>query len=273
MMVHSKPQTATQVSSDVSAPGIVYRSNQSIERPSGKLPDEVAKKFDVPTGSSRDRWQPQLDVYRNESIFIDGLLQGGNLGYRLLHNLAIPVDRPTGLVGSVAAQHMHDLMKVSYPANADILPINIESVQKALDGLVAAKKKEDEELKSLREKVKNFKSNEEEIKTLCQQLNEKSKVIERLLVVQKELADAKGAIGHLEEKIQKIESNKPGIRQRAEKAEWAKVEAAFNNKAQENATGFEQQEFADEDLFNADPSEDDFLVDPSLLNSPRPEKT
>uniref|UniRef100_A0A803MA35 Uncharacterized protein n=1 Tax=Chenopodium quinoa TaxID=63459 RepID=A0A803MA35_CHEQI len=111
-VIQPKAQAKGPTGSDVSILGIVYRANQWIEQPSGKIPDEVSKRFVVPNGRSQDRWQPQLDISRNESIFIDDSLHGGNLGYRLLRNLATPVDRLAGLVGPVVAQYMHDLMKV-----------------------------------------------------------------------------------------------------------------------------------------------------------------
>uniref|UniRef100_A0A803L728 Uncharacterized protein n=1 Tax=Chenopodium quinoa TaxID=63459 RepID=A0A803L728_CHEQI len=181
---------------------------------------------------------PELDVCRNESIFTNDPLRGGNLGYQLLHNLATPVDRPASLVGPVAAQHMHDLMKESYQTNmvvasgtelvemyryyqeqhyqAALDPQTTEAAlknaQKALDGVIAAKKKDDEELKALREKADKFKTAEEEIIDFHQQLEVKAKVVDRLPVVQKELDDAKGVAGLLKEKIQKMEADKPGIR-------------------------------------------------------------
>uniref|UniRef100_A0A803NC80 Uncharacterized protein n=1 Tax=Chenopodium quinoa TaxID=63459 RepID=A0A803NC80_CHEQI len=48
--------------SDVSAPGLIYRSNQWIECPEGRLSGEVVKRFSVLVGHSGDRWQPKLDV-------------------------------------------------------------------------------------------------------------------------------------------------------------------------------------------------------------------
>uniref|UniRef100_A0A803MN42 Uncharacterized protein n=1 Tax=Chenopodium quinoa TaxID=63459 RepID=A0A803MN42_CHEQI len=256
-----KPTTVTQPEvlakgpsgSDVSVPGITYRANQWIERPS------------------------DLDVCRNESIFTDDPLRGSNLGYRLLRNLVTSVDRPPGLIGLIATQHMHDLMKVvaspiefvemyryyqeqhhQTAANQQALETAPKNEKKALDGIRAAKKKDDAELKALKEITGKLEAIENEIKRLCSQLDVKAKVADQLPLLQKELDDAKGTIGLLEEKVQKIETDKPGIRQRAVtgwgKPDWAKVEAAFNKKAHELATGFEQQKFVDEDLFNAEPS-------------------
>ena len=113
-----QPQVTTviapsTVGSDSSIPALTYRSNQWIERVSGRFPEEVLRGFAVPPGHSGDRWQPAMDVGRNESMITDDPMQGGNLGYRLLSNLTLPMDRPAGPIGPLAASHMHNLMKVS----------------------------------------------------------------------------------------------------------------------------------------------------------------
>uniref|UniRef100_A0A803LA17 Transposase (putative) gypsy type domain-containing protein n=1 Tax=Chenopodium quinoa TaxID=63459 RepID=A0A803LA17_CHEQI len=102
----------TTVGSDSRISALTYRSNQWIERVCGRFPDEVLKGFAVPAGHSGDRWQPRMDVGRNESMITDDPMQGGNLGYRLMRNLTLPMDRPAGPIGPLAAIHMHNMMKV-----------------------------------------------------------------------------------------------------------------------------------------------------------------
>ncbi|XP_021747853.1 uncharacterized protein LOC110713708 [Chenopodium quinoa] len=108
----AEPQQVDPVNSDISIPGITYRGGQWIKHVEGKIPDEVLERVRAPEGRSRDQWRPEMDVFRNESIFTDDPLRGGNLGYRLLRNVSTPVDRPSGLISPVAAQHMHDLMRL-----------------------------------------------------------------------------------------------------------------------------------------------------------------
>uniref|UniRef100_A0A803MSZ6 Uncharacterized protein n=1 Tax=Chenopodium quinoa TaxID=63459 RepID=A0A803MSZ6_CHEQI len=267
------------------------KENQWIERPSGKIPDEVAKRFAIPDGNSQNRWQPELDVCRNESIFTDDLLWGGNLGYRLLCNRATPVDRPAGLVGPVAAQQMHDLIKVVVSGselvemyryyqeqhhqaslNQQTAETALKNSQKALDGIKAAKKKEDKELKALREKANKSKAAEDEIKSLCLQLEEKSKAIDQLPVVRKELDDAKGVIGLFKEKVQKMEADKPDIKQIAVSRYLRSTDfiKRLQNRYDSGWTAAQrcvvQQQFADEGLFNADHSSD------NVNGGPQPSK-
>uniref|UniRef100_A0A803MA36 Uncharacterized protein n=1 Tax=Chenopodium quinoa TaxID=63459 RepID=A0A803MA36_CHEQI len=142
---------------------------------------------------------------------------------------------------------------------------------------MAAKKKDEEELNDLRGKIGKLKAAMDEINPLRFQLDEKSKAANRLPLVQKELDDAKGTIGLLEEKVQKMKAGNPGIRQRAvsrylsstdflerlqdrydggwtaaqrcvvQVTGWTKPdwEAAFIERAHEHATGFEKQKFVE----------------------------
>uniref|UniRef100_A0A803MS82 Uncharacterized protein n=1 Tax=Chenopodium quinoa TaxID=63459 RepID=A0A803MS82_CHEQI len=71
-------------------------------------------------------------------------MQGGNLGYRLLCNLAPPLDRPVGEIGPLAAVHMHNMMK-------------------ALNLLKEAKKRDDLELASLKDKAVKLEGLEKEV--------------------------------------------------------------------------------------------------------------
>uniref|UniRef100_A0A803MZ13 Uncharacterized protein n=1 Tax=Chenopodium quinoa TaxID=63459 RepID=A0A803MZ13_CHEQI len=222
------------VNSDTSIPGIIYRGGQWIEHVEGKIPDEVLNRVRVPEGRSRDQWRPEMDVFRNESIFTDDPLRGGNLGYRLLRNVSTPVDRPSGLIGPVAAQHMHDLMRAvasgtelvemyrfhqdkyhQNMSNQQSLETALKNARKALDGIKLIKAKDDAELSSLREKVEKMKNLEEEIKDLKSQLEDKNAVKNQLSIAQSDLSKAKATIGNLEGQLQKMEADKSGVRQRA----------------------------------------------------------
>uniref|UniRef100_A0A803N992 Uncharacterized protein n=1 Tax=Chenopodium quinoa TaxID=63459 RepID=A0A803N992_CHEQI len=279
--------------SDTSVPGLIYRSNQWIERPEGRFPEVVLRGFSVPPGHSEDRWWPYLDVYRNESLFTDDPMQGGNLGYRLLCNLAPPMDRPVGEIDPLAVVHMHNMMKAVMSgtelvemyhyyqeqhhqafASQNSLQTTLDNADKDLNLLKEAKKRDYLEMATLKDKSVKLEGLEREAK-----------------------------IQNLEENVQKIEADKPGIRQRVvgcylaskefctrpqdyfywgwtaaqrcivdaagwKEEDWAKVEEAFNNEAYKIPSGFEQQQFAEEDLFNYEPIVDDGPKDLSVLNSP-----
>uniref|UniRef100_A0A803NEN8 Uncharacterized protein n=1 Tax=Chenopodium quinoa TaxID=63459 RepID=A0A803NEN8_CHEQI len=323
--ISAEPQQVGPVNSDTSIPGITYQGGQWIEHVEGKIPDEVLDRVKAPEGRSRDQWRPEMDVFCNESIFTDDPLRGGNLGYRLLRNVSTPVDRPSGLIGLVAAQHMHDLMRAVASgtelvemyrlyqdkyhqniSNQQSLKTALLNVEKALDGIKMIKAKDDAELLSMREKVDKMKNLEEEIKDLKSQLEDKNAVKNQLSIVQSDLSNAKATIRNLEGKLQKMEADKPGVRQRAvsrymssvefcsklqdrfdggwtaaqrcaahtiglKQEEWAKIEAAFNNDAHKTPSGFEKQQFSDEDIFNLAPSADIGVSDPKILDSPEAE--
>ncbi|XP_021734065.1 uncharacterized protein LOC110700777 [Chenopodium quinoa] len=175
-----------------------------------------------------------MDVFCNESIFTDDPLRGGNLGYRLLRNVSTPVDRPSGQIGPVAAQHMHDLMRAVASgtelvemyrfyqdkyhqniSNQQSLETALKNAKKAFDGIKLIKAKDDAELSSLREKVEKMKNLEEEIKDLKSQLEDKNAVKDKLSIAQSDLSKAKETIGNLEGQLQKMEADKSGVRQRA----------------------------------------------------------
>uniref|UniRef100_A0A803NB47 Uncharacterized protein n=1 Tax=Chenopodium quinoa TaxID=63459 RepID=A0A803NB47_CHEQI len=154
----------TPSGSDTSISGLIYRSHQWIERPEGRFLEVVLRGFSVPPGHSGDRWQPNLDVYRNESLYTDDPMQGGNLGYRLLCNLAPPLDRPVGKIGPLAVVVMYgtELVEMyryyqeqhhqSY-ANQNALQTASNNADKALNLLKEAKKRDDLELASLKDKA------------------------------------------------------------------------------------------------------------------------
>uniref|UniRef100_A0A803L500 Uncharacterized protein n=1 Tax=Chenopodium quinoa TaxID=63459 RepID=A0A803L500_CHEQI len=323
--ISAEPQQVGPVISDVSAPGITYRGEQWIEHVEGKIPDEVLNRVRAPKGRSRDQWRPEMDVFRNESIFTDDPLRGGNLGYRLLRNVSTPVDRPSGQIGPVAAQHMHDLMRAvasgtelvemyrfyqdkyhQNTSNQQSLETALKNAKMALDGIKVIKAKDGAELATLRKKVENMKNLEEEIKDLKSQLEDKNVVKDQLSIAKSDLSKVKTTISSLEGQLQKIEADKPGIRQRAvsrylssaefcsklqdrfdggwtaaqrcaahaiglKQEDWAKIEAALNNDAHKTPSSFEQQEFSDADIFNLAPSDDIGVSDPKILDSPEPE--
>uniref|UniRef100_A0A803LHK5 Uncharacterized protein n=1 Tax=Chenopodium quinoa TaxID=63459 RepID=A0A803LHK5_CHEQI len=303
----SPPKASEQVVSAMATTNI--NAEKWIEHVEGKIPDEVLDRVKAPKGRSRDQWRPEMDVFRNRSIFTDDPLWGGNLGYRLLRNVSTPVDRPSGFIGPIAAQHIHDLMRDRYHqniSNQQSTETTLKNAEKALDGIKLIKAKNDAELTSLHEKVDKMKNLEEEIKDLKSQLENKNAVINQLSTVQNDLSNAKATINNLEGKLQKMEADKPRVRQRAvnryitsvefcsklqdrfdggwtaahrcaahaiglKQEDWEKIEAAFNNDAHKTPYGFEQQKFSDEDIFNLAPSVDIGISDPKILDSPEPE--
>ncbi|XP_021721245.1 uncharacterized protein LOC110688794 [Chenopodium quinoa] len=122
---------------------------------------------------------------------------------------------------------MHDLMKLvemyKYyqeqhllgSSNQESLETALKNAEEALDGIKVIKARDDEERKTLREKVGKVTNLKAEVKLLKTQLSEKSTAADQLLVVQNELSYAKNTISTFEAKIQKIEADKPSIRQRA----------------------------------------------------------
>uniref|UniRef100_A0A803M7B3 Transposase (putative) gypsy type domain-containing protein n=1 Tax=Chenopodium quinoa TaxID=63459 RepID=A0A803M7B3_CHEQI len=296
------PQTVTTAAggSDTSAPALIYQSNQRIERPNERIPEVVLKGFSVLLGHSGDKWQPAIDACRNESMITDDPMLGGTLGYRLLSNLTLPVDRPAGVIGLLAAMHMHNMMKAVMSA--------LDNADKALQKLKEAKERDDLEMSSLKETTSKVKDLELEVQKLKTQITEKNKIVSRVSTLEKDLEAAKGSVRDLQEKIKVLEAYKPGIRQRAvrrfltsqefctriqnrfdggltsaqrciahtvgwKKEDWTAIEKAFNEEVFKIPSGFEEQEFADEDLFNLAPAEDEGISDPSILDSPASDGT
>uniref|UniRef100_A0A803MY36 Uncharacterized protein n=1 Tax=Chenopodium quinoa TaxID=63459 RepID=A0A803MY36_CHEQI len=288
------PQTITTAAGgfDISAPALIYQSNQWIERPNERIPEVVLKGFSVPPGHSGDKWQPAIDACRNESMITDDPMLGGTLGYRLLSNLTLLVDRPAGVIGPLAAMHMHNMIKAVMSGtelvemyryyqeqhhqavvSQNALQTTLDNANKALQKLKEAKERDNLEMSSLKE------------------------------TASKDLEAAKGSVHDLQEKIKVLEADKPGIRQRAvrrfltsqafctrlqnrfdggwtaaqrciahnvgwKNEDWTAIEKAFNEEVFKILSGFEEQEFADEDLFNLAPAEDEGISDPSILDSP-----
>ncbi|XP_021747249.1 uncharacterized protein LOC110713096 [Chenopodium quinoa] len=196
-------------------------SNQWIECPEGRLSGEVVKRFSVLDGHLGDRWQPELDVSWNESLFANDPMRGGNLGCWLLRNLAPPMDKLAGAIGPLAAQHMHDLMK-AIMSGTEVVEMYRQHHQSSLDNagkviskIREAKQKDDLEMAALRDKVAKLEGFEKDVQLLKNQIAEKSKDVERIPLLEKDLSDAKVSIQNMEEKVKKMEADKPIIRQRA----------------------------------------------------------
>uniref|UniRef100_A0A803N8W9 Uncharacterized protein n=1 Tax=Chenopodium quinoa TaxID=63459 RepID=A0A803N8W9_CHEQI len=284
-----------------------------VKPPSPKNSDTHEKTMDPSTvyvvKNVGDRWQPELDVCQNESLIAIDTMQGGALGYRIMRNLTLPMDRPAGSICLLAAQHMHDLMKEQHHQSSSVqqsLETALNNAKKALNGIKQAKANDDAESKSQCERVGIVTNLEKKVEELNSQLAEKIVVANRLPLVQNELLEAKTTISNLEAKIQKMKADKPGIRRRVvvcyltsaefatklqdrfvggwtatqrciaqvagwKKEVWAKVKKAFKEEAHKIPFGFEQQEFIDEDLLNLVPTANDGPSNPSILDSPEPE--
>uniref|UniRef100_A0A803M771 Uncharacterized protein n=1 Tax=Chenopodium quinoa TaxID=63459 RepID=A0A803M771_CHEQI len=296
--------TTTAGGSDISAPGLIYQSNQWIERPNERIPEVDLNGFSVPLSHSGDKWKPAIDACRNESMMTDDPMLGGTLGYRLLSNLTLPMDRPAGVIGPLAAMHMHNMMKHHQAsASQNALQTALDNADKALQNLKEAKERDDLEMSSLRDRASKVGDLQLEFQQLKTQITEKNKVISRVPTLEKDLEAAKASIHDLEEKVKKLEVDKPRVRQRAvrrfltsqefctrlqnrleggwtaaqrciahavgwKKEDWTAVEKAFNEEAFKIPSGFEEQEFSDEDLFNLAPADDEGVSDPSILDSP-----
>uniref|UniRef100_A0A803M9Z7 Uncharacterized protein n=1 Tax=Chenopodium quinoa TaxID=63459 RepID=A0A803M9Z7_CHEQI len=302
-------QTVTTAAggSDTSAPGLIYQSNQWIERPNERIPEVVLRGFSVPHGHSGDKWQPAIDACRNESMITDDPMLGGTLGYRLLSNLTLPMDRHAGVIDPLAAMHMHNMMKAvmsgteivemyryyqkqhhQASASQNALQTALDNADKALQNLKEAKERDDLEMSSLRETASKVKDLELEVQQLKTQITKKNKIVSRVSTLEKDLEAAKGSVHDLQEKIKILEADKPGIRQRAnrfdggwtaaqrciahtvgwKKEDWTAIEKTFNEEVFKIPSGFEEQEFANEDLFNLAPAEDEGISDPIFLDSP-----
>lgn len=69
-------------------------------------------KHDVVPAHPVSAWQPFMDVETNESLQFDFLELGGNLGWRILQNLQIPLDRYVGVIHTLIAVASHKFTKV-----------------------------------------------------------------------------------------------------------------------------------------------------------------
>uniref|UniRef100_A0A803KVE1 Uncharacterized protein n=1 Tax=Chenopodium quinoa TaxID=63459 RepID=A0A803KVE1_CHEQI len=234
------------------AAGLIYQSNQWIERPNKRIPEVVLKGFSIPSGHSGDRWQPVIDACRNELMVTDDPMLGETLGYRLLSNLSLPMDRPAGVIGPLAAMHMHNMMKAvmsgtelvemyryyqeqhhQASTSQNALQTALDNADKALLNLKEAKERDNLEMSSLKDKAS------------------KNHFDGGWTVAQRCIAHAAGW----------------------KKEVWVAVEKTFNEEAYKIPSGFEEQKFADKDLFNLVPDDDEGVSNPSTLNFPAPENT